>query len=616
MPIANQYPIIDPSLLLDFANVKKLDPRITFTRAATAKYYDGVTSAKAEENLIPNSEDVTGSGWSLYGMTSTANTTAAPDGNTTADTIANTAITDFHTLIASATSLVASQTYTVSCFIKKGTVRYVALAIYNASNNHAGACFDLDLGTATAAGAIGTGFSASNATITSVGNSWYRCSVTCVNGSSNPAATARVIHRATSYASGSLVESYAGNTTDTTYVWGFQVEQRSAVTAYTPTTTQAITNYIPVLQTAASGEARFDHDPVTRESLGLLIEESRTNLLVRSEEFNDGAWTKTRSSVTANSVVAPDGALTGDTFIPSTDLGSHILGSVSIAFGASLPVCGSVYFKAGGYSRLRVRLGQSSGLLTDVIADANTGTLIAGTTANSTITPVGNGWFRFSVFGTTGVGNTAVTLQLWAYDNSAGFGQSDFAGNGYSGIYIWGAQLEAGSFATSYIPTTSAQVTRAADAASMTGTNFSSWYRADEGTIYTEFKANAASVGQSFASIDDGTTGNAIYLITSPSSSGSDRFQVNVSGVLQAALGASGFVATNTNKMSGAYKVNDFSRVINGGTALTDASGNVPVVTALRIGNQANINFLNGTMKKLAYYPKRLTNTQLQALTL
>ena len=617
MSLSTNFPNVRPSLLLDFAGSRKLDPRITFARAATAVYYDGVTTAKAEENLILNSENVTGSGWTVFGMTATANTTTAPDGNSTAGTITNTAVTDYHTLIASAAPVgVASTTVTISCFIKKGTVRYVGLALYNAVTLHSGAGFDLDLGTVTGTGGAGAGFSASGATITSVGNGWYRCSVVCVNGSASPAATARVVHRATSYSSGAVVENYAGTTSDTTYVWGMQVEQRSTVTAYTPTTTQAITNYIPKLQTAAADVARFDNNPITGESLGLLIEEGRTNLFTYSEQFDNAAWSKSRSVVTANAAVAPDGTVSADKLIDDTTASNthYVVQSFSATNGTTY-TC-TVYAKAGERSQVAIFAFNTNSVFATSVAIFNLTTGLNtrkdAAFASTSITPVGNGWYRVSASiaaAATATGNIGIAVT----DSDSTVNST---GNGYSGIYIWGAQLEAGTFATSYIPTVASQVTRAADAASMTGTNFSSWYRADEGTLYTEAKALAAVVSQTFASIDDGSNNNAIYLITSPSNSGFDRYQVNVGGTAQASLGSSGFVATNTNKMSGAYKVNDFSRAINGGAALTDTSGTVPVVNALRIGNQASANFVNGTIKKLAYYPARLTNAQLQALTL
>lgn len=606
MPIADQYPIIDPSLLLDFANVKKLDPRITFTRAATAVYYNGVTTAKAEENLFTYSEQFDNAIWTKADYTITANATTAPDGNTTADlAIPNTV--NNSKAVRQAFSVTNGLAYAYSIYVKAGGYNFFQIA--NSTGFLLSSYTNFNLST----GAIGNTTGDMNASIVSVGNGWYRCSVVVTATSTG---SAQFLSTALTADTASRSPSFAGDNTSGVYLWGAQVEQRSAVTAYTPTTTQAITNYIPALQTAASGEARFDHNPITGESLGLLIEESRANLLTYSQAFDDASWSKTRVNLTTAAGVAPDGTLTAARLYEDTTANnSHSL-IKAFSAAASTTYTFSVYLKAAGRNYANIQIGNFGNQIASnpIYVDLSAGTIVSASDySRCSITLVGNGWYRVTVTVTTIP--SAVALSPSIYITQSGSNQTSVTADGWSGVLVWGAQLEAGSFATSYIPTVASQVTRAADAASMTGANFSSWYRADEGTIYTEFKANAASVGQSFASIDDGTTGNAIYLITSPSNSVFDRFQVNVGGATQAAIGTSGFIATNQNKMAGAYKVNDFERAING-ASLTDTLGTVPVVNTLRLGNQAGASFLNGTIKKLAYYPKRLTNTQLQALTL
>jgi hypothetical protein len=188
-------------------------------------------------------------------------------------------------------------------------------------------------------------------------------------------------------------------------------------------------------------------------------------------------------------------------------------------------------------------------------------------------------------------------------------------GDGYSGIYIWGAQLEAGAFATSYIPTTTAQVTRSADAASMTGANFSSWYRADEGTLYSE-AATFDSVTNSnmVVSLSDGSTNNIVQQFYA--SATTIRSQFNYAGVAQAQLNQSGVAVGSQYKIASSYKVDDFSSSVNAQAVQTDTNGNLPAgVNQMGIGNRLGSILLNGTIKKLAFYPDRLSNAQLQALT-
>lgn len=119
MSIASLYPSINPSLLLDFANVKRLDPRITFTRTTTATYYDGVTTAKAEENLLTYSQEFDNAAWTKTSATVTANSDTAPDGTSTADTIAASGANG--TALQSFTAVAGDYTFSVYLKRKTGT---------------------------------------------------------------------------------------------------------------------------------------------------------------------------------------------------------------------------------------------------------------------------------------------------------------------------------------------------------------------------------------------------------------------------------------------------------------------------------------------------------------
>jgi len=365
-----------------------------------------------------------------------------------------------------------------------------------------------------------------------------------------------------------------------------------------------------VLKTAASGVARFDHNPVTGESLGLEIEEQRTNLLTYSEQFDNAAWTKGLSSITTNAIAAPDGTLTADKLVEDTSNGSHLIRQsvTGLASGSTLTL--SVYLKAAERTTAQIYFNDNASTGNRIQADFN---LSSGTTssatnfgtftgASSSITSVGNGWYRCTISGVA-VGVTAV-------GNRVIMSTANYTGDGTSGIYIWGAQLEVGGFATSYIQTVASQVTRAADAASMTGTNFSSWYSQGQGTLYTEFNplALAASSG---VVINDNTTSNRIRLATT---SVSDQGTVTTSGTAQAVLDGGTPAANTMMKLAMAYQVNNFALSLNGATAATDTAGTVPVVSQLQIGSETTT-VGNLTIKKMAYYPIVSTATQLQALT-
>jgi hypothetical protein len=391
-------------------------------------------------------------------------------------------------------------------------------------------------------------------------------------------------------------------------------------TAYTPTTDQPITRYQPVLLTAPSGAARFDHDPITGESLGLLIEEQRTNLVLRSEEFNDAAWTKTRASITANTIVAPDGTLTGDKLVEDTTASNTHLFAASATTTSGVTYTASIYVKAAERSWIYITAAAAS-FGSDKFAFFNVSPsspavgFTAGVTAS--ITSAGNNWYRCVISVAASVTGTQNAFQLNLSTGDASYG---YTGDGTSGIFLWGAQLEAGSFPTSYIKTEASQQTRNADAASMTGVNFSSWFRADEGTFVFSGSSNAVNTPNSkvfFGVATSGVFGESMYLVNIPSN-------INVvvatldNGVSQVESSAGNISSGSEFKLSFGYTNNDVAASLRGATAITDTSATLPIVNTLALGTapwNLTSNFLNGTIKRFTYYPARLSNAQLQALT-
>jgi len=611
MTITANYPSIRPSLLLDFANEKALDSRITFTRASTATNYDGKTTVVAEQNLLTYSEQFDNAAWSGGSNTViTANSTTAPDGTTTADTFTDNTTNGLHWKAEGFTSVVGT-TYTFSCYGKNLDGQYLNLSFFNGAATYGAAIYDLSAGTVASSGAVGSGWSVTSTSITSVGSGWYRCVLTVVSGTASVNIT--VARTNTTTIGNYGLVSYAGTGTSV-YIWGAQLEQRSSVTSYTATTTAAITNYIPVLQTGAINQARFDHNPTTGESLGLLIEEQRTNLLTYSDDFSNAVWTKATATISSNTVVAPDGTLTGDKFIG--DSGQALLAPAAYQTITKSAVATSytytLFAKQAGYNRIQVFVRDSSTSANNALFAVSLvdGTItssasVAGTftSVSASVSSVGNGWYRCSLSFTSG---TETNIRLYAQNSDS----TATTCNGFSGIYIWGAQLEAGSFATSYIPTVASQVTRSADSASMTGTNFSSWYNAGEGTVYAEINPLALATS-SGVTINDNTTSNRIRVTTN---STTDQSLITTSGTAQATLDGGTPVANTAMKLATSYKTNDFALSLNGGTVATDTSGSIPVVTQLQIGAETTtIGTL--TLKKVAYYPIRVSNANLIALT-
>jgi hypothetical protein len=329
--------------------------------------------------------------------------------------------------------------------------------------------------------------------------------------------------------------------------------------------------------------------------LGLLIEEQRTNLFVYSEQFDNAQWNKVNTSIAANTVVAPDGTITADT-ITVVATNGYITRSVTSVVSSTL----SLYVKQGVGSRFSLSTsGQSSA--DTAVFNLSTATVIT-TGANNraaSITPVGNGWYRLVVTRNATAGNATTYM---------GFLDANATAGDYH--YIWGAQFEAGAFATSYIPTVASQVTRAADAASMTGANFSSWYNQAQSTIYIEAIPIAySSNGQGLFNLSDGTLTNFVLpmqIIGSPTIRGFGTDQtVSISPSVK-------FAGSYTNSNNG------FSS-FNGATAVAGTGGFGGQRTAVNQVNLFGFTGANqpysGRIKKMAYYPVSVTNAQDQALT-
>jgi len=377
-----------------------------------------------------------------------------------------------------------------------------------------------------------------------------------------------------------------------------------------------------VLRTAASGVPRIDHDPVTGECKGLLIEEARTNLLTYSEQFDNAAWSKNNVTVTANSVNAPDGSITADTLIEDTAETNHYLtNNCSVTAGQDYTA--SCYAKLGAGNRFFGLILPSSGFGVNVAAaftltgngSYSIGT--AGTGTSATITNVGGGWYRCTLTSQASVTNPVVNIQVRLSDSPATSNRT-YLGDGTSGIYIWGAQLEAGAAPTSYIPTSTVATTRAADAASMTGTNFSEWYRQDEGTLVIDVEASdnpLANYGGVFAGST--VTEGSIYF---DNNGGNFRNVVFSGGSAVAVLNLSAVgTAGVLNRLAAAYKTNAFVATRNGASVAFDNSGGVPSgVSRLVMGSSPSMpatSYSNSHIRRIAYYPRRLANAELQAIT-
>lgn len=578
-----------PALYLNFLS-GSLDSRITFSRGTQATLVDSTGKLTyAPNNLVTYSEQFDNASWTKINATVSADTAVAPNGTTTADKlIGDTAAAGHFIYQVAVPSAALGASYVCSIYIKASGYGFAFVGL-NGTGYPAAAYISVNLSTGAVATTNGP-VAASAAT--SVGSGWWRVSLA-----------------ATTVAAGSVQldvrpstdgvwanRNTAQNGSDGVLIWGAQVEQ---VTYQTTASTYNATT------SAAYYGPRFDYDPVTLAPKGLLIEEQRTNLLTYSAQFDNAAWTVTDVTVTANSIVSPDGTSNADT-ITEGSAGTAFI-SNGAATTSSATYTSSIFVKRGNTDWLRV--GASDGTNSYFVwVNTATGTLGGSSTGGtgvytaSSIVAAANGWYRVTLTGALPL--TANGIRV----NSATANSSNTRVSG-AVYYLYGAQLEAGSFATSYIPTVASTVTRSADVATMTGTNFSSWYNQSAGTLIAEVQKFTPSATSTYA-----------YELLGASSSFSMRIRLATDGRMQSVDG--GVVQVDTqiqtpvpataSKYAMAYSVNDYAGAANGGTVGTDTSATVPAISSLSLGSAAVSNLY---IRSIRYYPTRLSNAQLQALT-
>jgi hypothetical protein len=370
------------------------------------------------------------------------------------------------------------------------------------------------------------------------------------------------------------------------------------------------------LVTAAINEPRFDHATTAPNACrGLLIEESRTNLALRSEDFANGTWIKSFSSLSSNTSTAPDGTITADEFIEDSTTNGHtcVQNAATATIGTTYTF--SVFVKRKDTSNQFLLIG-ASGLVTASFISINltngvtaTGIGSPGSPINVSSTAYPNGWYRvqFSVVATSA--SAAVFDIRLSRDGT--WATRSYLGDGVQSSLIWGAQVEAGSFPTSYIPTVASSVVRSADVCSITGASFTGFYNQSEGTMLVN-ASTPANGDRTVLATDDNTADEMIRLRTEGTN---PFFKVTDGGSEVVAIDAGTVTVNTTFKLAGAYKLDDFAASINGSAAVTDTSGTIPTVDQMRIGAGQAGNTMCGCISSVRYYKKRLSDAKLVTLT-
>jgi hypothetical protein len=601
------------SLDLQFARTKTLDPRITFTRASSGTYvgadgliktattnearFDhnpttgeslGLLVEESRTNLLVQSNgfDTT---WTNNNSSETSASGTAPDGTNTAWELKDTSDVSFQPhSINQSVSFTSGTTYTFTVWMKAGTLTEGGMAVPSAAF---GAVLINRVNLST--GAVISTSANSTTVVTPFANGWYQIALTATaTATASSSVQIRPMNGGT---------TYIGTGTGTVLIWGAQLEVGAFPTSYIPTTTATVTRSADVAS-------------ITGANFGT----TRTNLLLRSEDFST-TWSNLNVSVSANSTVAPDGTITADTIDDGAvaSAGHSLVQTPAIAASTTYAI--SVFVKNNGrrYVGLVISTTSSNNYGT-VEFDLNGSGSVNRTSAvgtgfaisSSSITNIGNGWFRCAAVIVTG--SAAVTDGRATVYLSDGVGTFDSRGRPiYSGtnasVYLWGAQLEVGSIATAYIPTTTAAVS----------VFDSSWYRQDEGTVFSDWSTSAASEQVAWA-ISNGTLNESIRAATLvPAVSNNTRLVVIDNNSLQVGLVVGVYTPGSRRKTALAYQQDNFAGAADGAAFITDTSGTLPTVDRLSVGANwaGNGNFLGGPIRRLTYWPQRLSNSTLQQIT-
>lgn len=437
-------------------------------------------------------------------------------------------------------------------------------------------------------------------TITTVNalSGWWRISAT----SSSTSATAISTYIGAATASGTNV--YTGDGSSGIYIADAQLTPGYLPLAVTETTSAAV--YGP----------RFDYDPVTKVARGLLIEEQRTNLATFSNTFSDASWVAFGTkNVAASAIISPESVANAWTLTDGSAVAiDGIQKNVTVAADGTTYTASIYVLKTSGgtSTTFGVNIGISGGTAVSNNARFNTDT---GAVLNGTATVTNAGlWWRVacSVTNNSSVGNTTLNIGIFPATAAYNSGVDVVTATGSATIY--GAQIETGAFATSYIPTVASTATRNADSASIT--TLTPWYNQSEGTLYSSFTFAVAQPNFSTAPRFFGLVSNDVagFYTSGGGTTISGQQRVGGIAVYQQSLGST---QIGTFGAALAYGATDCF-ALNGALATQTAGSTAGAMTALVIGNQSDTyHNLTGQIwvRSIRYYPTRLPNASLQSIT-
>ena len=368
-----------------------------------------------------------------------------------------------------------------------------------------------------------------------------------------------------------------------------------------------------ITQAAAYYGPAFDNDPVSHAPLGFRVEEARTNLTAYSQDFTNAAWTPNDGAskpIVSGTTVSPDGTSNAQlwTAITGASVFQMLYQAHTVSSGQT--VTGTAFFKAGTQRYFRIAIdnadafGNAIGVVFDAtLASATTSTVGVGTGATYSITAYPNSWYRVSLSGSI-TGKTNANMSVGFAGSSSGY-FTTYSPSGQTG-YVWGAQLEAGSFPTSYIPTAASPVSRAADVVQIVGPAL----RALQGVQGAAVVETGALSGSNGRIIGDLATTHAIIYQASSTTTGTTGLGPTISPV----FGNAGTWAT-TQRSGITWSGSGTAMAGSGGVVNTSATPLSAAGLSLYLGNSNGVGFINGYVRKDAFYNRAPTAPQLQART-
>ena len=591
MSYSNSFPTQRPSLNLVFnGGSDQLDSRISYSRSSTATAFSSERHLSSE-NFLKYSNDLSNADWNKARVTVGSTNNTAPDGSSTASSVLETAVTDTHTFYDQYTS-VSGVSYTHTVFAKaNGRTKF---KLYTRDAN---ATFDLTAVTATA-----TGMDA--VSITALGSSWFKCVAT-------EAATNTLGILQIELMDGTAT-NYAGDVTKGMFFWGMQASS-TGETVLNQTSGSIHRSFAPTLKSHSSDQPRFEYDPADGQSVakGLLIEAQKSNLALNSNDFTNATWNKQRVTVTPSASIGPDGQLSASLIAENTDTTTihFMLPTAAITSGYSVGTdksTHSVFAKYAGRN-LRMTDGYNPADGGSTIFDLQNGTVVSG---GGSIQSCGNGWYRCSVTMTMSA-STLLLPYIQLVDGTTWPNASD-AGDGYSGVLLFGCQTEQQSM-SSYITTGSSTVTKSADSCSVdldgilaSGQDVTLYAEGDWGD-YTVIPYN-----RFLAALSENTDPSWIALYNAGSSGASYiKYENNLEAV------QTGVAANGNQKSAVSVAMNSINHAAAGVASTEDTSATVPPYTQLNIGNNRDAGnmSLNGHCTRVALYGQALSSTELAALT-